>query len=97
MLDILTSGFTFLFLGVLFWVSLEITIRSWQLGETTMTHWKPIYYPLRTTLPVGCLLFLMQVLAKLIRDVAIVIKGENIFPDTRAGSLTPRRLAPYIH
>ncbi len=78
-LDILTSGFTFLFLGVLFWVSLEITINSWQLGETTMTHWKPIYYPLRTTLPVGCLLFLMQVLAKLIRDVAIVIKGEEVF------------------
>ena len=45
-----------------------------------MTHWKPIYYPLRTTLPVGCFLFLMQVVAKLIRDVAIVIKGEEVFP-----------------
>ena len=80
MLDVLTSGFTFLFLGVLFWVSLDRTILSWQLGETTMTHWKPIYYPLRTTLPVGCFLFLMQVVAKLIRDVAIVIKGEDVFP-----------------
>jgi len=45
-----------------------------------MSHWKPIYYPLRTTLPVGCFLFLMQVLAKLIRDVLIVIKGEDVFP-----------------
>ena len=45
-----------------------------------MSHWKPIYYPLRTTLPVGCLLFLMQLLAKLIRDVAIVIEGEDVFP-----------------
>ena len=80
MLDILTSGFAFLFLGVLFWVSLEITIHSWQIGETTMSHWKPIYYPLRTALPVGCFLFIMQVLAKLIRDIMIVVKGEDVFP-----------------
>lgn len=80
MLDVFTSAFAFLFLGVLFWVSLKMTINSWQIGETTMSHWKPIYYPLRTTLPVGCLLFLMQVLAKLIRDVAIVVKGEEVFP-----------------
>ena len=79
-LDVFTSVFAFLFLGVLFWVSLKITINSWQLGETTMSHWKPIYYPLRTTLPVGCFLFLMQVLAKFIRDIAIAIKGEEIFP-----------------
>jgi len=80
MLDVLTSVFSFLFLGVLFWVSLKITINSWQIGETTMSHWKPIYYPLRTTLPVGCFLFLMQTVAKLIRDVAIVVKGEEVFP-----------------
>jgi TRAP-type mannitol/chloroaromatic compound transport system permease small subunit len=80
LLDVLTSAFTFLFLGVLFWVSLKLTINSWQIGETTMSHWKPIYYPLRTTLPVGCFLFLMQALAKLIRDVMIVIKGEDVFP-----------------
>src|SRR3546814_16332163 len=52
-LDILTSGFAFLFLGVLFWVSLEITINSWTIGETTMSHWQPLYYPLRPTLQVG--------------------------------------------
>jgi len=80
MLDVITSVFAFLFLGVLFWVSLEITINSWQIGETTMSHWKPIYYPVRTTLPVGCFLFLMQVFAKFIRDMAIVIKGRDVFP-----------------
>lgn len=78
-LDVITSVFSFLFLGVLFWASLKITIDSWQIGETTMSHWKPIYYPLRTTLPVGCFLFLMQVLAKLIRDIAIAIKGKEVF------------------
>lgn len=79
-LDVVTSGFAFLYLGVLFWVSLEITIHSWQIGETTMTHWKPIYYPLRTTLPVACFLFLMQVLAQLIRNIAFAVKGREVFP-----------------
>lgn len=79
-LDILTSGFALLFLGVLFWESLKITINSWAIGETTMTHWQPPYYPLRTTVPVGCFLFLLQVLAKLIRDVLTVVNGEDLYP-----------------
>ena len=79
-LDIVTSAFTFLFLGVLFWTSLQITINSWQIGETTMSHWKPIYYPLRTTVPVGCFLLLMQVVAKLIRDIAMATTGREVFP-----------------
>ena len=79
-LDIVTSVFAFLYLGVLFWVSLEVTIHSWQIGETTMSHWKPIYYPLRTTLPVACFLFLMQVVAQLIRNFGIAITGREGFP-----------------
>jgi TRAP-type mannitol/chloroaromatic compound transport system permease small subunit len=79
-IDVFTSVFAFLYLGVLFWVSLEITINSWQIGETTMSHWKPIYYPLRTTLPVGCFLFLMQVVAQLIRNIGMAVTGREVFP-----------------
>lgn len=79
-MDVITSPFAFLFLGVLFWTSLQITINSWEMGETTMSHWKPIYYPLRTTVPVGCFLLLMQVVAKLIRDIAFAVKGKEVFP-----------------
>lgn len=79
-LDICTVGLVFLYLGVLFWTSLEATIKSWQLRETTMTYWAPPYYPLRTTVPVGCLLFMLQALAKLIRDIFTVIHGKVAFP-----------------
>jgi TRAP-type mannitol/chloroaromatic compound transport system permease small subunit len=79
-LDICTVGFVFLYLGVLFWTSLEATIRSWQLRETTMTYWAPPYYPLRTTVPVGCFLFMLQALAKLIRDILTVIHGKDLYP-----------------
>ena len=83
--DIVTAGFTFLYLGVLFWTSLEATIESWQIRETTMTYWAPPYYPLRTTVPVGCFLFILQALAKLIRDILTAIKGKEVFPTEHAG------------
>lgn len=79
-LDICTVGFVFLYLGVLFWMSLEVTIKSWELKEITMTHWGPPYYPLRTTVPVGCFLFMLQALAKLIRDISTAISGKEAFP-----------------
>lgn len=79
-LDVLTSFFVFFFLGVLFWESLKITIDSWAIGETTMSHWQPAYYPLRTTVPVGCALFMLQAVAKLIRDVLTIIWGYDPYP-----------------
>jgi TRAP-type mannitol/chloroaromatic compound transport system permease small subunit len=78
--DLVTSGFVFLYLGVLFWMSLEATIKAWQIKETTMTYWAPIYYPLRTTVPVACGLFILQALAKLIRDILTAIHGKEVFP-----------------
>jgi TRAP-type mannitol/chloroaromatic compound transport system permease small subunit len=61
-----------------------------------MSHWKPIYYPLRTTLPVGCFLFMMQALAKLIRDIMIVIKGEDVFPVQVQMPFTPSVHVPSV-
>jgi TRAP-type mannitol/chloroaromatic compound transport system permease small subunit len=45
-----------------------------------MTFWAPPYYPLRTTVPVGCFLFILQALAKLIRDILTAIRGKEVFP-----------------
>lgn len=78
--DICTAGFVFLYLGVLFWESLKVTITAWKIKETTMTHWGPPYYPLRTTVPVGCVLFMLQAVAKLIRDISMAIHGKEVFP-----------------
>ena len=76
-LDLCTAGFVFLYLGVLFKESLEAAVLSWQVKEITMSTWAPIYYPLRTSLPVACLLFLFQALAKLIRDFHTAITGKE--------------------
>lgn len=75
--DVITAGLFFLFVGVLFKESLEATVQSWQVMETTMTWWGPPYYPLRTVLPVASLLLLLQGLAKLIRDLNTAITGKE--------------------
>ncbi len=84
-LDICTAGFVFLYLCVLFWMSLEVTIKAWQIKETTMTYWAPAYYPLRSTVPIACLLFILQALAKLVRDILTVIHGKEVFPTEISG------------
>lgn len=75
--DVVTAALFFLFVGVLFKESLEATVQSWQVMETTMTWWGPPYYPLRTVLPVASLLLLLQGLAKLIRDLNTAITGKE--------------------
>jgi len=75
--DVVTAAFFFLFVGVLFKESLEAAMESWAIMERTMTYWNPPYYPLRTSLPVACLLLLLQGLAKLIRDVHLAITGKE--------------------
>lgn len=75
--DVVTAALFFLFVGVLFKESLEATVKSWQILETTMTWWGPPYYPLRTVLPVASLLLLLQGLAKLIRDLNTAITGKE--------------------
>ena len=75
--DVVTAALFFLFVGVLFKESLEAAIESWAVMENTMTHWSPPYYPLRTSLPVACLLLLLQGLAKFIRDLNTAITGKE--------------------
>ena len=75
--DVVTAAFFFLYVGFLLKESLHSTIRAWEVMETTMTHWAPPYYPLRTSLPVACLLLLFQGLAKFIRDLNTAITGKE--------------------
>lgn len=75
--DVVTSALFFLYVGLLLKESLEATVLAWQVMEGTMTHWDPPYYPLRTSLPVACLLLLLQGLAKFIRDLNTAITGKE--------------------
>jgi len=77
-LDVLTAALFFIFMWYLLTYSLEQTIRSWQMGETTNTPWHPPIYPLRTTLPIACILLILQGIAKFIRDLHMALTGKEL-------------------
>lgn len=68
-LDIITFFIlTLPFLGILLWKGGEGAWRSLVTLEHDSTQWSPPLYPFRIMLPLGALLFLLQAIAKLIRD-----------------------------
>jgi TRAP-type mannitol/chloroaromatic compound transport system permease small subunit len=77
-LDVCTASLFFLFMWFLLRYSLAQTITSWRLHEVTNTLWHPPYYPLKTTLPVACILMLLQGLAKFIRDLYMALTGKEL-------------------
>lgn len=76
-LDILTFPLFLAFIGVLIWKGWESAWRSILLLERDSTQWAPPLYPFKLMLPFGCLLLLLQGLAKLIRDIATLIGKEE--------------------
>jgi len=78
LLDILTAMLFFLFIRYLLRHSFMATVDSWRIRELTNSHWHPPYYPLRTTLPVACVLMMLQGLAKFIRDVYRLVSGKDL-------------------
>lgn len=77
LLDIVTFLLFLAFIGVLLWKGWGMAWRSIRLLEHDSTEWAPPLYPFKLMLPVGAALLLLQGLAKLARDVRILIRGEN--------------------
>ena len=77
MVEVGASICFFLFIGILIWQGAEVALRSTQLGEGTASVWNPPYYPIKWCIPVGCFLFLVMGLVKLIRDVTTAIGSRK--------------------
>jgi TRAP-type mannitol/chloroaromatic compound transport system permease small subunit len=78
-LDIVTFFvLTIPFLGILLWKGGEGAWRSLVTGEHDSTQWGPPLYPFRLMLPLGAFLFLLQAIAKFIRDCrTFSLKGRE--------------------
>lgn len=68
-LDICTSFFFFLFIGLLLWKGGEMAWDSVRLLERSQTPWGPYVFQVYLAVPVAALLMLLQGLAFLMRDV----------------------------
>ncbi len=76
-LDLVTSIFFFIFVGVLIWKGWDAAIRAFMLGERTESAWAPIRWPIRMVIPVGAFLLLLQGIAKFIQDIRKAIGKET--------------------
>ena len=77
-LDVVTAGLFFLFVGVLLWKGIPGAIRSVVLGEHSQTIWGAPEWPVKIAIPLGAFLILLQGLAKLIRDFYLAVTGRKL-------------------
>jgi TRAP-type mannitol/chloroaromatic compound transport system permease small subunit len=68
----------FVFAYVMIWKVGSNALYSYSINEKTYTMWAPPFWPLKFAFTFGFLLLFLQGLAKWIRDLIFVIKGERI-------------------
>ena len=68
-LDLCTSPFFFLFVGVLMWQGTDMFWTSISRWEHSPSVWAPPLWPVKLLIPVGCGLMLLQLIVKFIKDI----------------------------
>lgn len=65
------------FLGVILWGGIDSTIYALEIGERSRSVWRPYMAPIKIVICIGVTLMILQSLAFLIRDIAL-LRGEEI-------------------
>jgi len=78
LIDMITSGFFFLGIGVFLWVAIGEAAYSIAVKERYFTILNPPVYPLRVVWVVGIILFMLQGVSKFINDLHIFRTGREI-------------------
>lgn len=74
--DIVTSVYTFLFLGVLIWKGIGAAQISWMLNQHTPTAVPIPIYPIKAVIPFSAAFVLLLVIRQLVHDVRILMGRE---------------------
>jgi len=62
-----------------FWMGSQEALHSWQIGERSdASPWRPIVYPLKTALPLGALLILVQGISEFIKSAHVALRGRPL-------------------
>ena len=75
-IDLVTSPLFFLAMAVLLWLAVEQAAHSIAIRDNLTSVWAPPIYPLRVAWAIGVALFLLQGIAKFIRDLATAFTGR---------------------
>lgn len=68
--DSFTVVFLIFFLGVLLYGGIDSLLYSLQYTERSPTAWRPVLWPIKTTMCVGLALMLLQAVSELFKDIA---------------------------
>ncbi len=69
-LRIVTNAVLFLpTVGLLTWYCIDLAAVSWGMRELASSSWAPAIYPYKTLMAIGFVLFFLQGLAKLLKDI----------------------------
>jgi len=71
-------GIFFVYVMILSWKSTTAAIHSVAINERTFSMWGPPLYPVKIVIALSFVLLALQGIAKLIRDLFFVIKGEEL-------------------
>ncbi|WP_101066619.1 TRAP transporter small permease subunit [Roseovarius salinarum] len=70
--DLVTSIFFFIFAGTLLVTGWIFAMDATRVGEVSFSEWKIAYWPFKWAIAVGAVLLILQGIAKLARDVAVL-------------------------
>ncbi len=75
-IDLITSVFFFIYVVTLMITGWTFFKDSFNVGEVSFTEWHIQYWPVKIALPLGAALLLLQGIAQLLKDIAIVFNPE---------------------
>ncbi len=81
LLDVLTGMLGLLVFGVFFWITANYAWDSWLMREiSSKSTWGPPVYPFKAMLPLAIALMMLQSLAHLLRDLAVLFDLQPHHP-----------------
>lgn len=76
-IDILTSVLFFLYMSIMLWKCTELAISSWGYMEHSTTALGAPIYTLKTAIPIGAFLVILQGFVKLLKDILVLITNRE--------------------
>lgn len=72
--DVVTSIFFFIFVGTMAVTGWRFGTDAMEVGEHSFTEWAVQYWPVKMMIPIGAALLLLQGIARLAKDIAILTR-----------------------
>ncbi|NUB44175.1 TRAP transporter small permease subunit [Fertoebacter nigrum] len=89
--DVFTVFALMFYLAVMLWGAIDSTVYSFATGERNPSAWRPYLWPLKLVICLAFVLMLLQAVAHLIRDIAILrgidLGGEPAGAEKVAGEV----------